>query len=161
MKLSENSHRRLEEFFRVFLKNERFELPKIEFYAGKFAAQLTHIIGVHGITLGRSVIILPSLVSLNRKNQKKLPEDLIVHEIMHVIQYRNLGHARFLYQYLKFYWTNLRQTGEWNFAARRRAYLDIPFEIEARAAAEEYLRWKEEQKSAARSSETARSPNEE
>jgi hypothetical protein len=89
---------------------------------------------------------LPALITLNRKNQKKIPEDLLVHEIMHVIQYREKGFARFLYQYLKSYWINLRKIGEYDFAARRWAYLNIPFEIEAREAAEEYLKWKEEQK---------------
>lgn len=146
MRLSENSHRRLEEFFRFYLKNERFELPQIQFYTGKFAARLTETISVHGITLGRNVLILPALITLNRKNQKKIPEDLLVHEVMHVIQYREKGFARFLYQYLKSYWSNLRKIGEYDFAARRRAYLNIPFEIEAREAAEEYLKWKEEQK---------------
>ncbi|HEX8637881.1 MAG TPA: hypothetical protein VF692_07465, partial [Pyrinomonadaceae bacterium] len=106
---------------------------------------LTRAISVNGITFGGKVLIMPALVSLNRKNQKKLPDDLIVHEIMHVIQYAEQGFAKFLYRYLKFYWVNLRKTGEWNFAARRRAYLEIPFEIEARAAAAEYLKWKEEQ----------------
>ena len=67
---------------------------------------------------------------------------------MHVIQYAEKGFAKFLYQYLKFYFINLRKTGEWNFAARRRAYLEIPFEIEARAAADEYLKWKQERQSA-------------
>ncbi len=136
----------MEEFFRFYLKNERFKLPKIQFYTGKFAARLTKTISVHGITLGRNVLILPTLITYNRKNQKKLPEDLLVHEIMHVIQYREKGFARFLCQYSKSYWDNLRKIGEWDFSARRRAYLNIPFEIEAREAAEEYLKWKEKQK---------------
>lgn len=146
MRLSENSHCRLQEFFRFYLKNERFELPKIQFHTGKIAARLTQTISVHGITLGSNVLILPALVTFNRENQKKLPEDLLVHEIMHVIQYREKGFARFLYQYSKSYWNNLRKIGEYDFAARRRAYLDIPFEIEAREAATEYLKWKEAQK---------------
>lgn len=146
MKLSESSHRRLEDFFRVYLENESFTLPKVHFYTGKFTAFLTRMISVNGITFGRKVLIMPALVSLNQKNQKKLPDDLIVHEIMHVIQYSEQGFLKFLYQYLKSYWDNLRKIGEWNFAARRRAYLDIPFEIEAREAADEYLKWKEKQK---------------
>lgn len=149
MKLSENSHRRLERFFRFYLADDSFNLPTVHFHTGKLTTLLTQIIRVNGITFGRNVLIMSALVSLNRKNQKKIPEDLIVHEIMHVIQYRKKGFAKFLYQYLKFYWINLRKTGEWNFAARRRAYLDIPFEIEAREAAEEYLKWKDEQARAA------------
>jgi hypothetical protein len=148
MRLSENSHRRLEDFFRFYLKNDAFKLPTVHFYTGKFTALLTRAINVNGITFGGKILIMPALVSLNRKNQKKLPDDLIVHEIMHVIQYANQGFIKFLYRYLKYYWINLRKTGEWNLAARRKAYLEIPFEIEAREAADEYLKWKEKQKRA-------------
>lgn len=146
MQLSENSHRRLEEFFRFYFGDDKFKLPTVHFYTGKFTALLTRAISVNGITFGEKVLIMPALVSFNRENQKKLPDDLIVHEIMHVIQYANLGWAKFLYRYLKYYWINLRKTGEWNFAARRRAYLGIPFEVEAREAADEYLKWKEKRK---------------
>jgi hypothetical protein len=146
MQLSENSHRLIEEFFRFYLKNDAFKLPAVHFYTGKPTALITRAISVNGITFGKKILIMPALVSLNSKNQKKLPDELIVHEIMHVIQYANLGILKFLYRYLKFYWINLRKTGEWNFGARRRAYLDIPFEIEARDAADEYLKWKEKRK---------------
>ena len=147
MKLADSSHRRLEGFFRYYFADDNFKLPAVHFYTGKLTALLTRAISVNGITFGGKVLIMPALVSRNRKNQKTLPDDLIVHEIMHVIQYAEKGFIKFLYLYLKIYWINLRKTREWNFGARRRAYLEIPFEIEAREAANEYLIWKEKQKS--------------
>jgi hypothetical protein len=144
MKLSRNSHHKLEIFFRDFLLDESFTLPLVYFHTGKISKIFTLFLNINGITIGRRVFILPKLVSLNRKNQKKLPEDLIVHEIMHVIQYKNAGFLKFFYKYLRDYWRNLRKNGKWDSASRRQAYLDIPFEIEARRAAQKYLEWREE-----------------
>ena len=143
MKLSRNSHRKLEIFFREFLSDESFTLPIVNFYTGHLSKVFTLFLSINGITLGKRVFILPQLVSLNRKNQKKLPEELIVHEIMHVIQYQKTGFFKFFYTYLRDYWRNLRERDEWNSASRQQAYLNIPFEIEARCAAQKYLEWNE------------------
>ncbi|MBA2736997.1 MAG: hypothetical protein H0U50_09460 [Pyrinomonadaceae bacterium] len=89
---------------------------------------------------------MPKLISLNRKRQKKLPEELVVHEIMHVIQYKKAGFGKFLYKYLRDYWSNLRKKRKWDSASRRNAYLEIPFEIEAREAAKRFLEWSEKRK---------------
>ncbi len=143
MKLSRNSHRTIEIFFRELLRDENFNLPITHFYTGKISKYITLFLRINGITIGRRIFVLPELVSLNRNQQKKLPEDLVVHEIMHVIQYKNAGFCKFLFVYLRDYWKNLRIKKEWNAAARRQAYLDIPYEIEAREAAQMFLEWNE------------------
>jgi hypothetical protein len=143
MKLSESSHGKLESFFREFLGDESFLLPTIHFYTGKVSEIFTFLIKVNGITFGRRVFIMPSLLTLNRRNHKKLPEDLVVHEIMHVIQYQKEGLFKFFYKYLCDYRRNLKKNGDWSAASRRKAYLEIAFEIEARLAADKYLDWKD------------------
>lgn len=141
MKLAATSHQRLEAFFREYMNDADFRLPVIYFHVGKFAKILTNLISVHGITFGRRIFITPTLLSLNQNNFPKLPEDLIAHEITHTLQYRKEGFAGFLYKYLTDYWRNLRKTGKWNASARREAYLNIPFEIEARKVAAQFVEW--------------------
>jgi len=141
MKLADTSHQRLETFFREYLGDADFQLPTIYLHAGKFANILTGIISVHGVTLGRRIFITPQLLSFNRNNFPKLPEDLIAHEITHAIQYRREGFVRFFYQYLTDYWGNLKKKKKWDSAARHEAYLEIPFEIEARQAAAQFVEW--------------------
>lgn len=146
MKLAASSHRRLEEFFREYLQDEDFRLPMINFYVGKFTRLLTRAISVHGITFGKRIFITPKLLSFTQQNFLKLPEDLIAHEITHTIQYKKEGFVGFLSKYLSSYWRNLRGQKRWDADARRRAYLDIPFEIEARAVAEKFVEWNNKQK---------------
>lgn len=141
MKLADSSHRRLEAFFREYLDDADFRLPVINFYVGVFTKILTGLINVHGITFGKRIFIAPKLLSLNRNNFMKLPEDLIAHEIAHVLQYRREGFITFFYKYLSDYWQNLRGRKKWNAAARHQAYLEIPFEIEARATAARFVEW--------------------
>ena len=144
MKLADSSHKRLEEFFREYLDDADFRLPQINLYAGKLTNILTNIISVHGITFGKRVFITPKLLSFNRSNFLKLPEDLIAHEITHAIQYRHEGFVRFFYEYLSNYWRNLRAKKKWDAAARHEAYLEIPFEIEARRVAARFVEWNKE-----------------
>jgi hypothetical protein len=142
MKLAESSHHKIESFFQERLDDKSFTLPQSHFYIGKFSRVFTAILGVHGITLGRRVFILPSLASRAENQKLKLPESLIVHELTHVLQYRREGIVRFIYQYLKSYWNNLKLEKKWDTNARRQAYLAIPFEVEARRAAAEFVEWK-------------------
>ena len=143
MKLSPSSHSKLENFYREYLQAEDFSLPPIYFYFGNLTRALTFLIKVHGITFGKRIFIMPELISLNSSRQKRIPEDLAAHEIMHVIQYRRNGFLKFLYVYLRDYWRNLKRREKWDAASRRLAYLEIPFEIEARDAAQKFLEWKE------------------
>lgn len=52
---------------------------------------------------------------------------LLAHEIAHCRQYRALGPWRFRFRYLSYYLRNLLQG-----MSRKEAYLNVPFEIEAR-----------------------------
>ncbi len=143
MKLAESSHRKIEEFYREFLDEKDFKLPVIHFYAGKFTHTFTKLLSVNGITFGRRIFIFPQFISLNQNQNPKLPELLVVHEIAHVLQYRREGFIKFFYKYFGDYWKNLRKKKKWNQLARQQAYFEIPFEVEARKAADKYLEWKE------------------
>ncbi len=141
MKLAKSSHQKLETFFREYLNDESFHLPVIHFYIGKFTRIFTAIVKVHGITFGRRIYIMPSFVVLNRANNLKLPEGLVAHEITHTLQYKREGFVRFFYKYLTSFWRNLRKIKKWDIISRQEAYLEIPFEIEAREVAERFIEW--------------------
>ena len=141
MKLAKSSHQKLETFFREYLNDESFRLPAIYFYVGKFTRVFTAIVKVHGITFGRRIYIMPSFVALNRANKLKLPEGLVAHEITHTLQYKREGFVKFFYKYLTSFWRNLRKMKSWDIISRQEAYLEIPFEIEAREVAERFVEW--------------------
>jgi hypothetical protein len=141
MKLAESSHRKLEAFFREYLNDETFHLPQIYFYVGWFTNLLTALISVHGITFGRRIFITSGLLSFNQNNLLKLPEDLAAHEITHVLQYRREGFIKFFYKYLTSFWRNLQKRKKWDAVSRQNAYLEIPFEIEARRVAAKFVEW--------------------
>ncbi|MDQ3710936.1 MAG: DUF4157 domain-containing protein [Acidobacteriota bacterium] len=141
MKLAESSHRKIEIFFRQYLDDEKFHLPQIHFYVGKFTNILTAFISVHGITFGRRIFIAPRLLTFNQNNLLKLPENLIAHEIAHVLQYKREGSIIFFYKYLTSFWRNLRKRGKWDAVSRQKAYLEIPFEVEARQVAAKFVEW--------------------
>ncbi len=143
MKLAESSRRKLETFFREYLNDSSFTLPVINIYAGKFTQLFTKTIKVAGITFGRKIFIPRELVSFNRHNQLKLPEELIAHEITHVLQYRREGLFKFFYKYLRDYRANLQKQKVRDAESKRNAYLEIPFEIEAREVAGKFVEWNE------------------
>ncbi len=146
MKLAESSHHRLETFFREFLCDKTFQLPTINFYAGRFSRILTLILQVHGITFGRHIFITPDLIAKNYESRQKLSLELAAHEIVHVLQYKKEGFIRFFYKYLTSYWRTLRTKKNWNADSRHEAYLEIPFEREAREIAAEFVRWNRDKK---------------
>ena len=141
MKLAQGSHQKLETFFREHLNDEDFRLPKIHFYVGKFTRLFTFILKVHGITFGRRIFILPTFLTTNQENFLILPEKLVAHEVTHVVQYRREGFVRFFYKYLTNFWKNLRTKEKWDVNSRQEAYLEIPFEVEAREVADKFAEW--------------------
>lgn len=141
MKLDEISRKNLQEFFREHFSDEKFNLPNINFHAGKFSGIFTNFLNVHGITFGGNIFIMPDLIARDAENRRKLSLELAAHEIVHVLQYRKLGFARFFYEYLKNYRQNLRKQENRSAEARHEAYLEIPFEIEARRIAREFVEW--------------------
>ena len=146
MKLADKSHRKIEEFFREYLADECFQLPEIYFYSGKFTRILTSVLQIEGITIGRRIYILPDNFRLTEKQFLILDEKLAVHEITHVLQYRREGFRRFLWLYLRSYFTNLKKKKKWDLSARAEAYLEIPYEIEARQIASKYVHWSKNRK---------------
>jgi hypothetical protein len=143
MRLAKSSHQKLESFFQEYLGDKSFRLPQPYFYVGKFSRFFTAILGVHGITLGQLIFILPSLIAQNENQKLKLPENLAAHEIAHVLQYQREGILKFIYKYLRSYRNNLKQGKKWDKDARRQAYLAIPYEIEARQTAADFVKWNE------------------
>ncbi len=146
MKLAENSHRKLEEFFREYYFDKKLSLPTINIYCGKFTHYFTKMIGVHGITFGRRIFILPELVGQNHLNQSRLSESLAAHEITHLLQYRKYGFFGFFYRYLGSYWKNLWQKEKWDLESRQLSYLEIQFEVEAREVAGEFVKWNQKRR---------------
>jgi hypothetical protein len=141
--LSANSEKLVTEFFREYLGEPDFVLPRVVFATGATAGMTVRLLGVRGITIGRFVVVAPGLPGLDASGAK-LPRDLVVHEIAHVIQYRSNGFFRFLYVYFRDYLGNLKKEGGARRKARHAAYLAIPFEIEARQTAREFERWLDE-----------------
>lgn len=90
-----------------------------------------------GMTIGRFIFL---------RGDKILdgPNTLLAHELVHVRQFFEQGPVRFIYRYLSDYLTNLIRLKN-----HHQAYLQIPFEIEAREEAagwEELTRLREEER---------------
>lgn len=141
MRLSRKLHHQLEDFFREFFGDENLRLPEIEICCGRNANVVTKLLGVHGITLGRYIFIKPDLIYRRNSAERYISKNLLAHEATHVLQYQNFGALKFLYQYFKSYFLSLREKKSWNAGARLQAYLDIPFEAEARAGGAGFVDW--------------------
>lgn len=81
--------------------------------------------GADGMTLGRFV-----LLTRDDPADRTGERELIAHELVHVLQYGEMGMPRFLWRYAAAYLRNLRRL-----RSHREAYLAIPVEEEAREAA--------------------------
>jgi hypothetical protein len=142
MKLSEKSHRKIEQFFSEYLRDEEFKLPKIVFYGGKFTGYFTRFLKIEGITVGKRIFIFPENFWRSPNNNLRLDESLVVHEIAHVLQYRREGFFGFLFKYCRDYWRNLRGLKRYDAFSRSMAYFEISFEREARETERKYREWK-------------------
>jgi hypothetical protein len=131
MQLAPGSAALVESFLRRHLDDPGLVLPRVHFHAPRLAV-LLHRADVLALTVGRHVVLSPVVVGRDEQGAVRLPARLVVHECLHVMQYR-VGLARFLYRYLRHYLRGLRAHGLMR-PARNRAYRDIPFESEARAA---------------------------
>ena len=143
MKLADESRKMFEMFFRQYFSDEQFRLPQTYFYAGGFSRLITKTLKIHGITIGKNIFIKPSLLSIDTEFAK-INTELAAHEIAHVLQYRREGFIKFLYKYLRSYRRNLKDKQNWNDFSRHEAYLEIPYEIEAREIAAQFVDWKKE-----------------
>lgn len=134
MRLSEESHARVERFFREHRGEPGLRLPPVYVHGGAAAGLLMSLAGASGITFGRHVFFRPSLVRRDARGRAVVPAALLVHEAAHVLQYEERGFARFVSGYLRGYWRALRAGRRWGAAGRTAAYLAIEAEREAYAA---------------------------
>lgn len=79
--------------------------------------------GIHAMTIGRWIFVRPDLMVGDPGRLARV----VIHELVHVRQWADLGYMRFVYRYLTDY---LR--GRVNGLDHRDAYLDIRLEVEAR-----------------------------
>jgi hypothetical protein len=138
MKLSADSQREVQQFFRAHLREPDLTLPRIRIHAGLFARLLMKANGMSAMTLGRHVFVKPALVSKDTEGRATLPALLLVHEAAHVLQYKERGSLRFLRDYLRGYWRNLRTGKRWDAPGRMEAYRAIAEEQAAREAEHAY-----------------------
>ncbi|MFN2480040.1 MAG: DUF4157 domain-containing protein [Pyrinomonadaceae bacterium] len=131
----------MEKFFRHHLRDERLRLPRVRFYAGRFAGALTKTCGIGAITFGSRVFVAPGLLYRDVDDRLVLSSELAVHEAAHVLQYERAGFVPFLFLYLRDYAREWRREAGGARARHRAAYLAIDFEVEARAAEDSYLEW--------------------
>ena len=147
MRLSANSHKQLEEFFREHFADENLELPVIEIYGRRGSRYLTKILAVEGICFGRHIFIAPHRLSRDETGRLRASRELVAHELAHTLQYRREGIFRFLFNYVSAYLAALRQKEKRGALARLEAYREIPHEVEARSVAAKYVDWCECRKS--------------
>jgi hypothetical protein len=141
MRLSRKSHRKLEFFFREYFNESDLKLPDVELFVKRGAGLITGLFKIYGITIGQYIFIRADFLYRNENQELCIAKELLAHELTHVLQYQKLGFFRFFYTYLKGYWLALKQKEKWDLAARNRAYLEIPHEIEARQCAAKFLEW--------------------
>jgi hypothetical protein len=79
--------------------------------------------GIQGQTHGRLVFVDPDVLHADPERLARL----VIHELVHVRQYKTLGYLRFTYSYLREY-----VSGRLRGKTSRQAYLDISHEREAR-----------------------------
>jgi len=139
MRLSDESHSQVEQFFRAHRGDPGLVLPRIRLHVGLFARLLMRAsAGMGALTLGRHVFVVPGLLRKDPKGRVTLPGWLVVHEAAHVLQYAERGFVRFLWGYLRGYWRALCVGGRWDAAGCMAAYLALEEEREARRAEDAY-----------------------
>ena len=112
MRLSDESHSHVEQFFREHLGDPGLALPRIRLHAGVCARLLMLAsAGMGAVTLGRHVFVRPGLLRRDSGGRVTLPGWLVVHEAAHVLQYAERGLVRFLRCYLRGYWRGCARAG--------------------------------------------------
>ena len=142
MRLSAASRAELEEFFRELRGEADFRLPPVKVYAGRAVGWLTRRARIDAITLGRRVLVAPRNVRHGGDRVRAVSGRLLAHEVAHLLQAERAGLVPFLIAYLREYWRGMRRAPKWDAAAHWRAYSEISFEREARAAERAYEAWR-------------------
>lgn len=110
-------------------------LPRIVLWGGWAGRFMTWVAHAQGVTFGRHVFWSPSAFPSFCLSNSALEQmdDFLVHEVTHVWQYTRDGVVRFLWRYIRDYYRHLvGKEKSWSRLARHRAYLAIPYEVEAR-----------------------------
>jgi Domain of unknown function (DUF4157) len=81
---------------------------------------------ISAMTLGNTIFLDPAVLTAAQHRSGLL----LVHELVHVRQWGELGVIRFLWRYLSGY-----LVGRWKGLGHHAAYLAIPLEVEARVTA--------------------------
>ncbi len=150
MFLAAHTELHLQEFFRHFTNDATLRLPVVRVQRNALARFVTGRLRISGITVGRRILLAPSQVEARVESgiereirgEFVVSEELLVHEMMHVVQYERDGFARFVCGYIGDYLRTLWREKRCDAATRMAAYLAIPAECEARAAAREYTQWR-------------------
>lgn len=119
-------------------------LGEVRLVAGRLGALVAGLSRAAGVTFGGCVFVSRDVGARVRarvdERGRLVPGgaldalgSLLVHECVHVWQYRREGTTRFLIAYLYSYFTSLLGLRSVGVTARRAAYLGIPFEREAYA----------------------------
>ncbi|MCA1555488.1 MAG: DUF4157 domain-containing protein [Acidobacteria bacterium] len=140
MRLAEESHARLENFFRWYGRDETLRLPLVSVHAGFLSHNLTRILRIGAITIGRHVFVSQIFLERDERGRLMIRGGLLAHEATHVRQFQQTGLLPFIYHYLREYLTFLFRSGKFNAAARQKAYKQITREREARKVEAAYLR---------------------
>jgi Domain of unknown function (DUF4157) len=101
---------------------------RLRFRTGPFARALTRLVGAEALTLGTRVF-LSRTATREITAETEAGRRLLRHELVHVSQFARDGSARFLWRYAASY-ARSRRGG----LSHGAAYLEIPYEREARAA---------------------------
>jgi hypothetical protein len=141
MRLSEESKDLFIEFFytRGFCEKEDF--PEIRVYCRLGASIITTLIAADGITIGRRIFVRPAHVGRNSDSRLVVSRNLLAHEIVHVMQYKQRGFAGFATSYVAEFWKIFRRKERWTAKSWFEAYEAIPDEVEARQFASEFETW--------------------
>jgi hypothetical protein len=142
MRLAEESHARLEQFFRWYERDERLRLPVVSIHAGLLSHGLTRVLRIAGITIGRHVFVSRESLKRDPLGQLTIHALLMVHEAAHIRQFQQAGLLPFISGYVWEYLTFLCRSGKFDAEARRVAYEQITREREARQAEAAYLEWR-------------------
>jgi hypothetical protein len=101
---------------------------RLRIRTGPFARALTRLLGADAFTLGTRVF-LSRIATREIAAETEAGRRLLRHELVHVSQFAREGPARFLWRYAASY-----ARGRGRGLSHGAAYLEIPYEREARAA---------------------------
>jgi len=140
MRLSEETHRHIEEFMRVHFNDPQLRFPRIHVYTGPLIKWWMKTFQFAATTVGRFIVVTPEEMERKPDGRWWMTPRLLVHECTHVVQYQKTGMFRFLFDYLREYARLMGERG-WKLSAQKDAYRNLSTEVAARAAEAAYADW--------------------